>query len=733
MLQIFLISQKHPTFSDNFLSEQFKNLDFKAKYLSLAHLPESKKLFIGVDLASITPEKTLYTKTDDPYYKESFFELGAKAGQFLQNLNYTEAELSEIFWQKQISLKNLTDFQLGIKQGLWSFNKYKKQNQDKTSLKLTLSNNLLKRLNLQWTEIDQEILDQLHASMTLCRELVDETPEYLNPSTIPQIVKKELDQFSKVELQVYNQEWLKEKNFHGVLAVGRASCHEPCLVHAKLKIDLKNLRTRKKVFILHSRGSNSEQHFYPSLAKKVQEYGWQVQLLQVQDSTQGINNWLASLQGIQDQLDENSIIVSHSLGSLAVARFLSDFLTDKAKQGQKLKLHAWHSVGGVFDTTNPDKIEDSKHQAIREQIDLFEVNTLNFHLIEQSINKIYIHHALNDEIVSFENALKYKQVFTKSQLQVYSDGYKNGHFLNDEPFEFEELNKLVCGERTVVLVGKGLTYDSGGLDIKTGGHMKNMKCDMAGSALMFTVLRTMAALEKISTQKTSIVNKESLQKNLSDLLISNSDLNTLELHWLTAYVENMVSGNSYKSDDILRTFSGQTIEVWNTDAEGRITLADVLSYATTFKPDYIVDAATLTGACIMANSEYFTGLMSNDRQLAENLMAKFIENKEYTVCNHFPEVLRPQVQGDLGEVINTSKLERQAGHITAGLFLSHFIDQNLFHSEVLEKLNIQKPKTYSWAHLDIAGSAFNNKKNLLNVQGATAHNLRGLVEWLCSL
>ena len=207
----------------------------------------------------------------------------------------------------------------------------------------------------------------------------------------------------------------------------------------------------------------------------------------------------------------------------------------------------------------------------------------------------------------------------------------------------------------------------------------------------------------------------------------------IEIHWLTAFCENSVNSDSYRSDDILTTFSGQTVEVWNTDAEGRLTLADVLSYATLLEPDFIVDAATLTGACVVANSCHFTGLMGNDENLNQNLLTSFIDNNEHTVQNHFPEILRESVCGDLGDLVNTGKLQRQAGHITAGLFLSHFIDQNNWRPQILEKYQIKNPKTYAWTHLDIAGTAFNKKQNNLETDGATGQSVRSLVDWILNL
>jgi leucyl aminopeptidase len=235
-------------------------------------------------------------------------------------------------------------------------------------------------------------------------------------------------------------------------------------------------------------------------------------------------------------------------------------------------------------------------------------------------------------------------------------------------------------KKKIVLIGKGLCYDSGGLDIKTAGHMKDMKSDMGGSALMFG---TTLALAKLG-------------------------LENIEVHWISAFAENMIDGGAYKSDDILTSYSGQTIEIHNTDAEGRLTLADALSYATLLDPDYIIDAATLTGACIVAVSEYNTALMSNDLSFKNKLLAKFESEMEPTVYTPMPEVLRQYVEGDISDLMNTSTISRQSGHVTAGLFLSHFVDQNNFRNP---KLSIPTPKSYPWVHLDIAGSAFNSKHN----------------------
>ena len=194
----------------------------------------------------------------------------------------------------------------------------------------------------------------------------------------------------------------------------------------------------------------------------------------------------------------------------------------------------------------------------------------------------------------------------------------------------------------------------------------------------------------------------------------------------------MISGSAYKSDDILTTLSGQTVEVWNTDAEGRLTLADALSLASLEDPDYIVDAATLTGACVLAVSEHYTALMGNSRDLNAQLERGFLAAGEKVVNLPLPEVLREQVQGELGDLRNTGK-ERFAGHLTAGLFLSHFVEQAKFRPAVRERLGITSPRAAAWAHLDVAGSSFNAKKNPLELNGATGASVRALCEWLLAV
>lgn len=211
-------------------------------------------------------------------------------------------------------------------------------------------------------------------------------------------------------------------------------------------------------------------------------------------------------------------------------------------------------------------------------------------------------------------------------------------------------------------------------------------------------------------------------------IIEKKEDSGLEIHWLTAFCENKIDGSAYVPDDIITSYSGQTVEIQNTDAEGRLTLMDMLSYATVkIDPDYIIDIATLTGACIMANGHTYTGMMSNDQTLSDSLMQTFVENGEHTNLNSLSEFYRKFVKSEIADLTNTSKIDRYAGHATAGLFLSHFVDQSNFRRE---ELKIENKKTYPWVHLDIAGSSNNNKRNTLNYDGSTGHSIRSLFEFL---
>ena len=210
-----------------------------------------------------------------------------------------------------------------------------------------------------------------------------------------------------------------------------------------------------------------------------------------------------------------------------------------------------------------------------------------------------------------------------------------------------------------VLVGKGITFDTGGISLKPGAKMDEMKFDMCGAA---SVMGTMEALTQLGL-----------------------DLNVVGI---IAAAENMPAGNASKPGDIVTTMSGQTVEILNTDAEGRLVLCDALTYAERFEPETVVDIATLTGACIVALGNHATGLLSNDDLLADDLLAagEFAADKAWRLplWDEYQELLDSNF-ADMGNIGGPA-----GGTITAACFLSRFT------------------KKYRWAHLDIAGVAWNS-------------------------
>lgn len=238
-------------------------------------------------------------------------------------------------------------------------------------------------------------------------------------------------------------------------------------------------------------------------------------------------------------------------------------------------------------------------------------------------------------------------------------------------------------KKKVVLIGKGITFDSGGLSLKPAQYMENMKIDMAGAA---TVLGLFSALTELNIP--------------------------VEVHGVIAACENMPSGNAYRPGDVVVAKNGKTIEVLNTDAEGRITLADALSYATELKPDSIIDLATLTGACVVALGDTHAGLWSNNEELEQLLMDSAKEVSEGLVALPLPEEYRQTVQSKIADVRNTATVST-GGAITAALFLQEFV------------------KSMPWAHIDIAGPVYAERPLLpYYPHGGTGYGIRTLISYL---
>jgi leucyl aminopeptidase len=242
-----------------------------------------------------------------------------------------------------------------------------------------------------------------------------------------------------------------------------------------------------------------------------------------------------------------------------------------------------------------------------------------------------------------------------------------------------EHNAAPAGSPVLALVGKGVTFDSGGLSIKSTENMLTMKCDMAGAA---TVLATMSAIARLKFP--------------------------IHVIGLMGLVENMTGGKAMKLGDILTSRAGVTIEVLNTDAEGRLVLADVLDYALTRGADQIIDLATLTGACVVALGEEVVGAMSNSQPWCEKVLAAARAAGEdmwqLPMFDHYNDLIK----GDVGDVKNTGG--RWGGAITAAKFLEKFV------------------KDKPWVHLDIAGPAFASSDKPHREAGATGCMVRTLIE-----
>ena len=238
-------------------------------------------------------------------------------------------------------------------------------------------------------------------------------------------------------------------------------------------------------------------------------------------------------------------------------------------------------------------------------------------------------------------------------------------------------------KKKIFIVGKGITFDSGGLSLKPAQYMEDMKIDMAGAA---TVLGLFAVL---------------------------SDLNLeVEVHGVIAACENMPSGDAYRPGDILTAKNGKTIEVLNTDAEGRITLADALSYAVEQKPDVVIDLATLTGACAVAVGATHAGLWSNNEELQETLMVAARHAGEGVVAFPLPEEYRQTIESKIADVRNTATMQT-GGATTAALFLQEFVGNAV------------------WAHFDIAAPVYAERPMLPYYGiGGTGYGVRTLIRYL---
>lgn len=240
-----------------------------------------------------------------------------------------------------------------------------------------------------------------------------------------------------------------------------------------------------------------------------------------------------------------------------------------------------------------------------------------------------------------------------------------------------EYNGAPKTQKPTVLVGKGITFDTGGISLKPGASMDEMKFDMCGAASVFGAMKTISILKP----KMNVV-------------------------MIVAAAENMPSGKATKPGDIVTAMSGKTIEILNTDAEGRLVLCDALTYAERYKPKAVVDVATLTGACIVALGSHASGLYSNQQKLADQLLAAGEKTGDRAWQMPLWDEYKSQLDSNFADLANIGG--PKAGSVTAACFLSHFTE------------------AYPWAHLDIAGSAWLSGAD----KGATGRPVSLLVDYL---
>jgi leucyl aminopeptidase len=279
------------------------------------------------------------------------------------------------------------------------------------------------------------------------------------------------------------------------------------------------------------------------------------------------------------------------------------------------------------------------------------------------------------------------KVFDRAECQKMGMGLFLGVAAGSEqPPKFIHLSYTPSGRkrRRVAVIGKGITFDSGGLDLKSAEGMLRMKDDMSGAAAVLAIMR---ALPKLAPP--------------------------VEVHGLIAATENMPSGSAVRPGDVLRAMNGTTVEIGNTDAEGRLTLADALCYAgEKVGADEVVDMATLTGACVVALGPLCSGLFANDQGLADRLLAAATNAGERVWQLPLIDEYRDNLKSDVADFNNVGP--RGGGAITAGLFLKEFAGDR------------------PWAHLDIAGPAFTEKDTPIGPRGATGAPVRTLLCYLMS-
>lgn len=334
--------------------------------------------------------------------------------------------------------------------------------------------------------------------------------------------------------------------------------------------------------------------------------------------------------------------------------------------------------------------DEAQIKALQEVADKVEIICENVNLTRDLVNEsgnITNPEMLEELAKKFakENDFKFKVLHEKELKELGLNlllAVGRGSIYSSRLIILEYDNEKDSKEHTV-LVGKGITFDTGGLNLKPSASIENMKNDMAGAATVLGMLKTASEMK--------------IRKNIAVLIPT---------------CENMIGPNAYKPGDVIKSYSGKTVEVVDTDAEGRLILADALTYANKhLKPSMILDFATLTGSIMRTFGGFITGLFSNDDLLAEKIY--HAGEKTYERVWRLPvyDEYKELMKGEISDLKNISK-EEYAGAITGAAFLEAFIDKT------------------KWAHFDIGGSAWFDKQKFYVPKGGTGIGIRLFIELL---
>lgn len=312
-------------------------------------------------------------------------------------------------------------------------------------------------------------------------------------------------------------------------------------------------------------------------------------------------------------------------------------------------------------------------------------------------NSIFLSNLAQSETIAVAKKQKEHEIKAILRSNSYMEEQKMGVFLavnqaSNFPAFLAHLSykpkHASSSTKRVAIVGKGLVYDTGGLSLKPADYMTTMKADKSGACAVLGIFLAVAELGL-----------------------------DIELHAIMGITDNAIGSNAYRPDDVLISREKKSIEVKNTDAEGRLVLVDCLSYAQDLEPDLIVDFATLTGACVVALGEYTSGVMGYNDDLKQQFVDSALRSGELAHTLPFNPHLKKLIESKIADVSNTSS-SRYGGAITAGMFLGEFI-----RDEYKDK----------WLHIDIAGPAFVEKEWGVNPYGASGAGVLACIEFLRSI